>query len=82
MFNDERLKDEMCEPPDHFFHALTPPFVSCGPQQEMPTGEVEVLAESVEVFNVCRKLPFEIKDFVKVSGTSVVVATCPVGRRP
>lgn len=34
----------------------------------MPTGDIEVLAEDVEVFNVCRKLPFEIKDFVKVSG--------------
>ncbi|XP_069581892.1 aspartate--tRNA ligase, mitochondrial [Brachyistius frenatus] len=33
----------------------------------MPTGGIEVLAESVEVFNVCRKLPFEIKDFVKKS---------------
>lgn len=33
----------------------------------MPTGEIEVLAESVEVFNMCRKLPFEIKDFVKKS---------------
>ncbi|XP_010749521.1 aspartate--tRNA ligase, mitochondrial isoform X2 [Larimichthys crocea] len=33
----------------------------------MPTGEIEVLAESVEVFNACRKLPFEIKDFVKKS---------------
>lgn len=33
----------------------------------MPTGEIEILAESVEVFNVCRKLPFEMKDFVKVS---------------
>lgn len=33
----------------------------------MPTGEVEVLAEDVEVFNVCQKLPFEIKDFVKKS---------------
>ncbi|TNN51365.1 Aspartate--tRNA ligase, mitochondrial [Liparis tanakae] len=33
----------------------------------MPTGEVEILAEGVEVFNVCRKLPFEIKDFVKKS---------------
>lgn len=32
----------------------------------MPTGEIEVLAENVEVFNMCRKLPFEIKDFVKV----------------
>ncbi|XP_051944787.1 aspartate--tRNA ligase, mitochondrial isoform X2 [Hippocampus zosterae] len=33
----------------------------------MPTGDIEVLAEDVEVFNVCRKLPFEIKDFVKKS---------------
>uniref|UniRef100_A0A7N8Y7Q9 Aspartyl-tRNA synthetase 2, mitochondrial n=1 Tax=Mastacembelus armatus TaxID=205130 RepID=A0A7N8Y7Q9_9TELE len=33
----------------------------------MPTGEIEVHAESVEVFSVCRKLPFEIKDFVKKS---------------
>uniref|UniRef100_A0A8C8LNK2 Aminoacyl-tRNA synthetase class II (D/K/N) domain-containing protein n=1 Tax=Oncorhynchus tshawytscha TaxID=74940 RepID=A0A8C8LNK2_ONCTS len=32
-----------------------------------PTGEVEVLAESVEILNVCHKLPCEIKDFVKVS---------------
>lgn len=35
-------------------------------KQLMPTGEIEVLAESVEVYNMCRKLPFEIKDFVKV----------------
>ncbi|KAK5918853.1 hypothetical protein CgunFtcFv8_022798 [Champsocephalus gunnari] len=33
----------------------------------MPTGEMEVLAESVEVLNVCRTLPFEMKDFVKKS---------------
>ncbi|XP_023253998.1 aspartate--tRNA ligase, mitochondrial [Seriola lalandi dorsalis] len=33
----------------------------------MPTGEIEVLAEDVEVFNVSRILPFEIKDFVKKS---------------
>ncbi|KAM9349135.1 aspartate--tRNA ligase, mitochondrial [Symphorus nematophorus] len=33
----------------------------------MPTGEIEVLADSVEVFNLSRKLPFEIKDFVKKS---------------
>lgn len=33
----------------------------------MLTGDVEVLAENLDVFNVCRKLPFEIKDFVKVS---------------
>lgn len=35
--------------------------------QAMPTGEIEVLAEDVEVFNLCQKLPFEMKDFVKVS---------------
>uniref|UniRef100_A0A7N6AUF4 Aminoacyl-transfer RNA synthetases class-II family profile domain-containing protein n=1 Tax=Anabas testudineus TaxID=64144 RepID=A0A7N6AUF4_ANATE len=33
----------------------------------MPTGEIEVLAEDVEVFNVCRQLPFEIKDFIRKS---------------
>ncbi|KAM9844411.1 aspartate--tRNA ligase, mitochondrial [Aulostomus maculatus] len=39
-----------------------------GQQKEgMPTGEIEVLAENLEVFNMCRKLPFEIKDFVKKS---------------
>ncbi|XP_066548334.1 aspartate--tRNA ligase, mitochondrial [Amia ocellicauda] len=35
--------------------------------KEMPTGEVEVCVQSVEVLNTCRKLPFEIKDFVKKS---------------
>lgn len=34
--------------------------------QLMSTGEIEILPESVEVYNVCQKLPFEIKDFVKV----------------
>ncbi|XP_075994349.1 aspartate--tRNA ligase, mitochondrial [Genypterus blacodes] len=35
--------------------------------KEMLTGGIEVVAEQVEVYNVCRKLPFEIKDFVKKS---------------
>ncbi|XP_062284969.1 aspartate--tRNA ligase, mitochondrial [Scomber scombrus] len=35
--------------------------------ERMPTGEIEVLAGNVEVFNTCRTLPFEIKDFVKKS---------------
>ncbi|XP_076151343.1 aspartate--tRNA ligase, mitochondrial [Alosa pseudoharengus] len=33
----------------------------------MSTGEIEVHADSLEVINKCRKLPFEIKDFVKKS---------------
>uniref|UniRef100_A0A674C1Z7 Aspartyl-tRNA synthetase 2, mitochondrial n=1 Tax=Salmo trutta TaxID=8032 RepID=A0A674C1Z7_SALTR len=36
-----------------------------GQENKMPTGEVEVLAESVEILNVCHQLPCEIKDFVK-----------------
>lgn len=35
--------------------------------QSMPTGEIEVCADSVEILNISRKLPFEIKDFVKKS---------------
>ncbi|XP_041848529.1 aspartate--tRNA ligase, mitochondrial [Melanotaenia boesemani] len=35
--------------------------------KKMPTGEIEVLAEDVDVFNVCQKLPFEMKEFVKKS---------------
>uniref|UniRef100_A0A3Q0QVG1 Aspartyl-tRNA synthetase 2, mitochondrial n=1 Tax=Amphilophus citrinellus TaxID=61819 RepID=A0A3Q0QVG1_AMPCI len=38
-----------------------------GQENKMPTGEIEVLAENVEVFNLCQKLPFEIKDFVRKS---------------
>ncbi|XP_077188649.1 aspartate--tRNA ligase, mitochondrial isoform X2 [Paroedura picta] len=31
----------------------------------MPTGEIEVKAETAEVLNSCKKLPFELKDFIK-----------------
>uniref|UniRef100_A0A8D0HSN1 Aspartyl-tRNA synthetase 2, mitochondrial n=1 Tax=Sphenodon punctatus TaxID=8508 RepID=A0A8D0HSN1_SPHPU len=31
----------------------------------MPTGDIEVKAKTAEVLNSCKKLPFEIKDFVK-----------------
>uniref|UniRef100_A0A3B4B1L7 Aminoacyl-transfer RNA synthetases class-II family profile domain-containing protein n=1 Tax=Periophthalmus magnuspinnatus TaxID=409849 RepID=A0A3B4B1L7_9GOBI len=33
----------------------------------MPTGQIEVLAENIEIFNISKTLPFEIKDFVKKS---------------
>ncbi|XP_022533455.2 aspartate--tRNA ligase, mitochondrial isoform X1 [Astyanax mexicanus] len=35
--------------------------------KNMLTGGIEVHAESLEVLNSCKKLPFEIKDFVKKS---------------
>ncbi|XP_015687489.1 aspartate--tRNA ligase, mitochondrial [Protobothrops mucrosquamatus] len=31
----------------------------------MQTGDIEVKAETAEVLNYCKKLPFEIKDFIK-----------------
>ncbi|XP_074455658.1 aspartate--tRNA ligase, mitochondrial [Larus michahellis] len=34
---------------------------------KMPTGDIEVKAETAEVLNSCKKLPFEIKDFIKKS---------------
>uniref|UniRef100_A0A8D0LC70 Aspartyl-tRNA synthetase 2, mitochondrial n=1 Tax=Sphenodon punctatus TaxID=8508 RepID=A0A8D0LC70_SPHPU len=33
--------------------------------KKMPTGDIEVKAKTAEVLNSCKKLPFEIKDFVK-----------------
>ncbi|MEE6496064.1 hypothetical protein FKM82_002214 [Ascaphus truei] len=33
----------------------------------MPTGEFEVQAKRAQILNPCKKLPFEIKDFVKKS---------------
>uniref|UniRef100_A0A671VUL4 Aspartyl-tRNA synthetase 2, mitochondrial n=1 Tax=Sparus aurata TaxID=8175 RepID=A0A671VUL4_SPAAU len=38
-----------------------------GQENKMATGEIEILAEGLEVFNRCRKLPFEMKDFVRKS---------------
>uniref|UniRef100_A0A8C5RN27 OB domain-containing protein n=1 Tax=Laticauda laticaudata TaxID=8630 RepID=A0A8C5RN27_LATLA len=32
----------------------------------MQTGDIEVKAETAEILNYCKKLPFEIKDFTKV----------------
>ncbi|KFP28713.1 hypothetical protein N325_08814, partial [Colius striatus] len=34
---------------------------------KMPTGDIEVQAETAEILNSCKKLPFEIKDFTKKS---------------
>ncbi|XP_067388609.1 aspartate--tRNA ligase, mitochondrial isoform X1 [Emydura macquarii macquarii] len=34
---------------------------------KMPTGDIEVKVKTAEVLNSCKKLPFEIKDFIKKS---------------
>lgn len=34
--------------------------------KKMPTGEIEIKVKTAELLNSCKKLPFEIKDFVKV----------------
>ncbi|XP_032776014.1 aspartate--tRNA ligase, mitochondrial isoform X2 [Strigops habroptila] len=34
---------------------------------KMPTGDIEVKAETAEILNPCKKLPFEVKDFIKKS---------------
>lgn len=32
----------------------------------MPTGEIEIKVKTAKLLNSCKKLPFEIKDFMKV----------------
>lgn len=34
--------------------------------KKMPTGEIEIKVKTAKLLNSCKKLPFEIKDFVKV----------------
>ncbi|NXL92742.1 SYDM protein, partial [Alectura lathami] len=34
---------------------------------KMPTGDIEVKVETAEILSSCKKLPFEIKDFIKKS---------------
>lgn len=38
----------------------------------MPTGEIEIKVKTAELLNSCKKLPFEIKDFVKVPSSLLI----------
>lgn len=39
--------------------------------KKMPTGEIEIKVKTAELLNSCKKLPFEIKDFVKVPSSVI-----------
>uniref|UniRef100_A0A8D0HMI1 Aspartyl-tRNA synthetase 2, mitochondrial n=1 Tax=Sphenodon punctatus TaxID=8508 RepID=A0A8D0HMI1_SPHPU len=47
------------------FQGLTQIIIPQDEVRRMPTGDIEVKAKTAEVLNSCKKLPFEIKDFVK-----------------
>uniref|UniRef100_W5MS75 Aspartyl-tRNA synthetase 2, mitochondrial n=1 Tax=Lepisosteus oculatus TaxID=7918 RepID=W5MS75_LEPOC len=65
-----QLKEVLCDLPLESVVRVTGEVRQRPPGQEnkeMPTGDIEVCVRSVEVLNACRRLPFEIKDFVKKS---------------
>ncbi|XP_054836812.1 aspartate--tRNA ligase, mitochondrial [Eublepharis macularius] len=62
------LKKVLCDAPVESVVMVTGTVVSRPPGQtnpRMPTGEIEVKVKTAEVLNSCKKLPFEMKDFVK-----------------
>ncbi|XP_048354519.1 aspartate--tRNA ligase, mitochondrial isoform X2 [Sphaerodactylus townsendi] len=65
---DSPLKKILCDTPVESVVRVTGKVVSRPPGQanpRIPTGEIEVKAETAEVLNSCKKLPFEMKDFMK-----------------
>uniref|UniRef100_A0A8C5ZXE8 OB domain-containing protein n=1 Tax=Marmota marmota marmota TaxID=9994 RepID=A0A8C5ZXE8_MARMA len=68
------VKKILCEAPLESVVQVSGTVISRPPGQEnakMPTGEIEIKVKTAELLNSCKKLPFEIKDFVKVL-TSVI----------
>ncbi|XP_039098287.1 aspartate--tRNA ligase, mitochondrial isoform X3 [Hyaena hyaena] len=62
------VKKILCEAPVESVVQVSGTVISRPPGQEnpkMPTGEIEIQVKSAELLNTCKKLPFEIKDFVK-----------------
>lgn len=39
--------------------------------KKMPTGDIEIKVKTAQLLNSCKKLPFEIKDFVKVRSSII-----------
>ncbi|KAM6327602.1 aspartate--tRNA ligase, mitochondrial [Podargus strigoides] len=64
------VKELLCNAPVESVVRVTGIVSPRPPGQEnpkMPTGDIEVKAETAEILNSCKKLPFEIKDFIKKS---------------
>ncbi|KAH0506686.1 Aspartate--tRNA ligase, mitochondrial [Microtus ochrogaster] len=62
------VKKILCEAPLESVVKVTGTVISRPPGQEnpkMPTGEIEIRVKTAELLNACKKLPFEIKDFMK-----------------
>ncbi|XP_016077008.1 PREDICTED: aspartate--tRNA ligase, mitochondrial isoform X2 [Miniopterus natalensis] len=62
------VKKILCEAPVESVVQVSGTVISRPPGQEnpkMPTGEIEIKVKTAELLNPCKKLPFEIKDFVK-----------------
>ncbi|KAI5937724.1 Aspartate--tRNA ligase, mitochondrial [Manis javanica] len=62
------VKKILCEAPIESVLQVSGTVISRPPGQEnpkMPTGEIEIKVKTAELLNSCKKLPFEIKDFVK-----------------
>ncbi|XP_074859566.1 aspartate--tRNA ligase, mitochondrial isoform X2 [Carettochelys insculpta] len=64
------VKKVLCHAPVESVVRVTGTVASRPPEQKNPrmqTGDIEVKAKTAEVLNSCKKLPFEIKDFIKKS---------------
>ncbi|XP_015100578.1 aspartate--tRNA ligase, mitochondrial [Vicugna pacos] len=62
------VKKILCEAPVESVVQVSGIVISRPPGQEnpkMPTGEIEIKVKTAKLLNSCKKLPFEIKDFVK-----------------
>uniref|UniRef100_A0A4X2K693 Aspartyl-tRNA synthetase 2, mitochondrial n=1 Tax=Vombatus ursinus TaxID=29139 RepID=A0A4X2K693_VOMUR len=62
------VKKLLCEAPIESVVQVTGTVISRPPGQQnpkMPTGEIEIEVKTAELLNSCKKLPFEIKDFMK-----------------
>ncbi|KAL2771280.1 aspartate--tRNA ligase, mitochondrial isoform 1, partial [Daubentonia madagascariensis] len=66
------VKKILCEAPVESVVQVSGTVISRPPGQEnpkMPTGDIEIKVKTAKLLNSCKKLPFEVKDFVKKTET-------------